>query len=147
MLNFDRSQRLGLVWRSTEFGRLSWAITEELRFSEHSICIHNYRSIHTDTGRCHRKSVRQMADFPNFPISQQHLDDVEAGFHRRMFEQLEIVQRGLRKQAALAGDDDGNGTRSTFSRLLCNTSHRQITSGCTSCDVAGPVASAIRPVS
>ena len=50
----------------------------------------------------HRKRIRQMPDFTHFAVRQQHLDDVEPDFHRRIFQQPQIIQRRLRKQPPFA---------------------------------------------
>src|ERR1700690_2260916 len=53
----------------------------------------------------HRKRVRQMPDFMYFAVGQEHLNDVESDFYRRIFQQPQIIQRGLRKQPPLARVD------------------------------------------
>ena len=41
----------------------------------------------------------------HFAVRQQHLDNIEPDFHRRIFQQPQIIQRGLRKQPPLARVD------------------------------------------
>jgi len=43
----------------------------------------------------HRKRVRQMPDFMHFAVRQQHLDNIEPDFYRRIFQQAQIIQCGL----------------------------------------------------
>jgi len=52
-----------------------------------------------------------MPDFMYFAVGQEHLDDVESDLHRRIFQQPQIIQRGLRKQPPLARVDRRRRTR------------------------------------
>jgi hypothetical protein len=44
-----------------------------------------------------RECVRQMPDFAHLAVCQQNLHDVEPDFHRRIFQQPQIIQRRARK--------------------------------------------------
>ena len=47
-------------------------------------------------------------------VGEQDLDDVEADFHLRVVQQLQLVERGLRKQPPLARVHGGGGPRPFF---------------------------------
>lgn len=53
--------------------------------------------------RGERERIRQVPDLVHLPVEQQHLDNIKTEFHRRMSDQLQIVERRLRKQPSLAG--------------------------------------------
>ena len=60
------------------------------------------------------KCVGQMPDFAHCSIRQQHLDNVEADFDLRVFEQLQVIQRALGKQPAFARIHGGGGPGPIF---------------------------------
>ena len=67
-------------------------------------------------GRRKRESVGQVPDLAHRAAAQQHFDDVEAQLHAGLFEQLEIIERGLRKKTAFVGVHGGGRTRPFLGR-------------------------------
>ena len=61
-----------------------------------------------------RESVRQMPHLAHFPITQQDFHDVETNLHLRMLQELQVIERGLRKQPAFARVHRGGGARPVF---------------------------------
>jgi hypothetical protein len=66
-----------------------------------------------------------MPDFAHPAVRQQHLDDVEPDFYLRIFQQTQIIQRGLRKQPPLARINRRRRTRPILGRPRFDLNERQ----------------------
>src|SRR5438874_4412533 len=67
-------------------------------------------------GRRKREAVGQVSDLAHGAVAQQYFDNVKAHFHARLFEKLEVIERGLRKEPALVSVHRGGRTRPILGR-------------------------------
>ena len=74
-----------------------------------------------------RKCVGQMPDFAHLAAGQQHLHDVEPDFHRRVFQQPQIIQRvsGRAAAACAASTAAAGRVQSSDDLVFTSTNARQ----------------------
>lgn len=65
-------------------------------------------------GLAQGEDVWQVANLAHVAVGEQNLDDVETEFHGRIFQEAQVVQRGLREVAALASIYEGRRARPLF---------------------------------
>jgi hypothetical protein len=122
---YNKGFALSIATSSFRFGSSISVSRRKNPVAASHFAINAFGSLPVTVRFLHRKCVRQMPHFADFPVFQQHLHDVETDFHRRIFQQSQIVERGLGKQPTFAGVHRSRRARPVFRRARFDLDERE----------------------